>query len=80
MQACLRALPHTQPGQRVNCVPGTAALSRKGHMIATLLSAYGSGAFSIIPRTFLLPQHYWDWRLAVADLVGGFHAAPIGPW
>ena len=68
-QACLRALPHTRPGQRVSCVPGSTALSHKGRLIETLQAAYGSGAFSIIPRTFLLPQQYWDWRLWLTDSV-----------
>lgn len=63
LQACLKALPRTQPGQRVNCVPGVTALSDKRRLVETLIGSYGSGAFTIIPRTFLLPQQYWDWRL-----------------
>lgn len=79
-QACMRALPHTRPGQRVSCLPGTTALSRKGRLVGTLLAAYGSGAFGIIPRTFLLPQQYWDWRLWVADMVcGSLSAHPRPP-
>ena len=29
----------------------------------TLARAYGEGAFSILPRSFLLPEGYWAWRL-----------------
>ena len=27
------------------------------------MRAYGDGAFSILPRSFLLPEGYWAWRL-----------------
>lgn len=68
-QACLRALPHTQPGQKVSCMPGIVALSDKRRLIETLTSAYGEGAFSILPRTFLLPELYWEWRLWIQGQV-----------
>ncbi len=58
MQACLKALPHTVPGQRVNCIPGISALTDKRRLIETLVRAYGEGAFRIVPRTFLLPEQY----------------------
>jgi hypothetical protein len=62
-QACLRALPLTRQGQKVNCVPGSRALTDKRSLIETLTGAYGEDAFGILPRTFLLPEQYWEWRL-----------------
>ena len=49
VQACLKALPHTVPGQRVNCIPGISALTDKRRLIETLVRAYGEGAFRIVP-------------------------------
>ena len=62
MQACLKALPHTVHGQRVNCIPGISALTDKRRLIETLVRAYGDGASQIVPRTFLLPEQYLEWR------------------
>ena len=31
--------------------------------VETLARAYGECAFSILPRSFLLPEGYWAWRL-----------------
>ena len=56
--------------------------------VETLARAYGEGAFSILPRSFLLPEGYWAWRLwrercaadqarrpaAVAAIVSGYGA------
>lgn len=61
VQACLKALPHTEPGQRVNCIPGITALTDKRRLIETLVNVYGEGAFQIVPRTFLLPEQYVEW-------------------
>ena len=69
MQACLKALPHTRPGHKVSCMPGITALSDKRRLIETLTSAYGEGAFTILPRTFVLPELYWDWRVWMHDQV-----------
>lgn len=27
------------------------------------MRGYGEGAFTILPRSFLLPEGYWAWRL-----------------
>ncbi|BDA46895.1 probable tubulin polyglutamylase ttll6 [Coccomyxa sp. Obi] len=70
-RACLKALPHTRPGQKVSCMPGITALSDKRRLIETLTSAYGDGAFTILPRTFLLPELYWDWRLWIQGHMEG---------
>ena len=77
LQACLKALPRTRAGQRVNCVPGVTALSDKRRLVETLLGAYGSGAFTVIPRTFLLPQQYWDWRLWLLQQVRAWCPATL---
>lgn len=61
-QACLKALSHAVPGQRVNCIPGISALTDKRRLIETLVRTYGEGAFQIVPRTFLLPEQYLEWR------------------
>lgn len=62
-QQCERALTQVKPGQRVNCVPGIQSLTRKGRLIATLTEHYGEGAFELTPRSWLLPEQYWQWRL-----------------
>ena len=31
--------------------------------MATLTEHYGEGAFELMPRSWLLPDHYWHWRL-----------------
>ena len=49
-------------GKRVSCVPGLEALTDKHRLVATLLDAYGTRAFDIIPRSYLLPAQYWKWR------------------
>lgn len=53
-------------------MPGITSLSDKRRLIETLTSAYGDGAFSILPRTFLLPELYWDWRVWIHDQVRHF--------
>ena len=63
LQQCERALTQVKPGQRVNCVPGIQSLTRKGRLIATLTEHYGEGAFELTPRSWLLPEQYWHWRL-----------------
>lgn len=63
MQACEKALTKIQPHQRVNCVPGIASLARKNRLIASLVQHYGEGAFELTPRSWLLPEQYWHWRL-----------------
>jgi len=63
LQQCERALTQAKPGQRVNCVPGIQSLTRKGRLIATLTQHYGEGAFELTPRSWLLPEQYWHWRL-----------------
>lgn len=50
-------------------MPGITALSDKRRLIDTLTAAYGEGAFGMLPRTFLLPEGYWDWRLWMEDHV-----------
>ena len=71
MQACLKALPHTVLGQRVNCIPGITALTDKRRLVETLVRTYGEGAFQIAPRTFLLPEQYLEWRAWIrAHVVG----------
>ncbi|KAK9832730.1 hypothetical protein WJX81_005345 [Elliptochloris bilobata] len=62
-QECYKALPYLGPGQRVSCLPGIAALTDKASLVETLVRAYGELAFSILPRSFLLPEGYWAWRL-----------------
>lgn len=62
LQDCHKALRRLRPGQKVNCVPGMAALSSKGLLAASLTAAYGEGAFDIIPRSYRLPDQYWRWR------------------
>ncbi len=74
VQACLKALPHTVPGQRVNCIPGISALTDKRRLIETLVRAYGEGAFRIVPRTFLLPDEYLEWRAWIRA-----HAVRLSP-
>ncbi|KAK9865549.1 hypothetical protein WJX84_007461 [Apatococcus fuscideae] len=64
-QGCERALLHAKPGQRVSCVPGMEAVTEKRQLAATMVAAYGEGAFAVIPRTYLLPEEYWRWRLAI---------------
>jgi len=61
-QDCHKALRRLRPGQKANCVPGMAALSSKGPLVASLTVAYGEGAFNVIPRSYVLPGHYWRWR------------------
>lgn len=71
MQACLKALSHTVPGQRVNCIPGITALTDKRRLVETLVRTYGEGAFQIVPRTFMLPEQYLEWRAWIrAHVVG----------
>jgi hypothetical protein len=71
MQACLKALLHTVPGQRVNCIPGITALTDKRRLVETLVRTYGEGAFQIVPRTFMLPEQYLEWRAWIrAHVVG----------
>lgn len=62
-QQCERALTQVGPGQKVNCVPGIQSLARKHRLVATLSQHYGEGAFNFIPRSWLLPDQYWHWRL-----------------
>ena len=69
MQGCERALLHAKPGQRVSCVPGMEAVTEKRQLAATMVAAYGEGAFAVIPRTYLLPEEYWRWRLAIQSQV-----------
>ncbi|KAK9818821.1 hypothetical protein WJX74_005844 [Apatococcus lobatus] len=64
-QGCERALLNIRPGQKVSCVPGMEAVTDKRRLATTLRAAYGEGAFSIIPRTYLLPEEYWRWRLVL---------------
>lgn len=63
LQNCERALTQVHPGQRVNCIPGILSLAQKHRLVATLTSHYGEGAFELIPRSWLLPSRYWQWRL-----------------
>jgi len=63
LQQCERALAEVKPGQRVNCIPGIQSLAMKGRLIATLTEHYGEGAFELTPRSWLLPEQYWHWRL-----------------
>ena len=63
LQQCERALTKVKPGQRVNCLPGVQNLAGKGRLIATLTQHYGQGAFELTPRSWLLPDQYWHWRL-----------------
>ena len=43
-------------------MPGMAALSNKGLLVASMTAAYGEGAFAVIPRSYVLPDQYWRWR------------------
>lgn len=63
LQACEKALTKVQGHQRVSCVPGIASLARKNRLIATLVQHYGEGAFELTPRSWLLPNQYWQWRV-----------------
>lgn len=72
MQACERALTKVQGHQRVSCVPGIASLARKNRLIATLTQHYGEGAFELTPRSWLLPDQYWQWRVQAETQVSHF--------
>ncbi|KAF8064478.1 Ttll6a [Scenedesmus sp. PABB004] len=60
-----------RPHQVVSIVPGCLAISRKTSLVRSLLNAYGPDlAFSIVPRTFKLPDELdaWaDWLAAHPD-------------
>ena len=79
MQACERVLTKIQPHQRVNCVPGIASLARKNRLIATLVQHYGEGAFEMTPRSWLLPEQYWHWRLRAEAQASHFNPLPALP-
>ncbi|KAI8476030.1 MAG: hypothetical protein J3K34DRAFT_516940 [Monoraphidium minutum] len=65
--ACVMALPHMRPGQRVNCVPGVNDIALKKDFVRSWQEAYGEGAFGFIPRSYLLPEQYWVWRSHMAQ-------------
>lgn len=69
MQGCVQALPHALPGHKISCVPGLHELTQKDKLVARLTQFYGEGAFEIIPRSYLLPTQYWQWRLWLAAQV-----------
>ena len=73
IQGCVRALPHALPGHKISCVPGLHELTMKDRLIARLTQFYGEGAFSIIPRSYLLPAQYWQWRMWLAAQVRAFN-------
>ena len=65
----MMALPYVIPGHKVSCVPGLHELTLKDRLVARLTQFYGEGAFRIIPRSYLLPTQYWNWRLWLAAKV-----------
>jgi tubulin polyglutamylase TTLL6/13 len=51
-----------RPHQVVSIVPGCLCISRKTSLVRTLLNCYGPGlAFSLVPRTFKLPDELDSW-------------------
>ena len=67
-----------QGHQRVSCVPGIASLARKNRLIATLVQHYGEGAFELTPRSWLLPNQYWQWRLRAEAQVPLYTMLDVG--
>lgn len=65
----MQALPHALPGHKISCVPGLHELTMKDRLVARLTHFYGEGAFDIIPRSYLLPAQYWQWRLWLTSQV-----------
>ena len=78
MQACERALTKVHARQKVNCVPGIASLARKNRLIATLVQHYGEGAFEMTPRSWLLPNQYWHWRVRAEAQASLFQPITLG--
>jgi len=51
-----------RPGQMVGCLPGFLSITRKTSLVSNLRLVYGSKeAFTIVPRTFKLPDEMDDW-------------------
>lgn len=48
-------------GQVISIVPGLLTVTRKTSLIRTLRNVYGEAAFSLVPRTFKLPDELDDW-------------------
>jgi len=56
-----------RPGQVVSVVPGCLSISRKTSLVRSLVQAYGPGlAFSVVPRTYKLPEELDAWAGALA--------------
>ena len=71
-QACRAAYKRPlRPGQLVNCVPGSEAISEKAGLFRTLEAAYGrGGAAALAPLTFVLPRQHFQ-LAALLRQVGG---------
>ncbi|GAX73724.1 hypothetical protein CEUSTIGMA_g1177.t1 [Chlamydomonas eustigma] len=53
-----------RPGQMVSIVPGFLSITRKTSLVRSLRSVYGDEvAFSIVPRTFKLPDELDEWEM-----------------
>lgn len=51
-----------RPGQLLSIVPGCLAITRKTSLVRTLVNTYGAElAFTIVPRTFKLPDEMDSW-------------------
>lgn len=51
------------PGQLVAIVPGFLSITRKTSLVRSLRSMYGDdAAFTIVPRTFKLPDEMDEWE------------------
>ncbi|GFH26602.1 uncharacterized protein HaLaN_24776, partial [Haematococcus lacustris] len=60
---CYSTLHQVAQPKRVNCLPGSEALTLKKALVATLQGAYGEQAFGLImPRTYLLPEQLTTWK------------------